>query len=180
MCNKMSDVRLSNASPTVERVDARPPDNVRRSVRRNLFGRPDPTEIRRYVEDSIQEDVRRFTETYNYDPVNDRPLSPRNYEWEEDRDAPEFFVRQPHGSQRPRRDEDLPGEGSARQSDQPDRDASRKRPSGSCSSECQSKRSHTDEDDDDDDEDQSRGAGSQALNAAEERPSRPENSAEVQ
>lgn len=45
---------------------------------------------------------------------------------------------------------------------------------GSCSSECQSKRSHTDEDDDEDEPD---GA---AVRAAEERPSRPEKSAEVQ
>lgn len=169
----MSDVRLSNASPTLERVDARQPDNVRPPVRRNLFGRPDPEEIRRYVTASIQEDVQRFTETYNFDPVNERPLSPRNFDWEEDRDAPEFYVRQP----RTRQDA---GERSARQADQADRDASRKRrpgPSGSCSSECQSKRSHTDEDDD---EDQSAGAGNQAVKAAEERPSRPENSAEVQ
>ncbi|XP_042367230.1 cyclin-dependent kinase inhibitor 1Ba [Plectropomus leopardus] len=188
MCNKMSDVRLSNASPTLERVDARQPDNVRASVSRNLFGRPDPEEIRRYMTATIQDDVQRFTEIYNFDPVNDRPLSPRNYEWQEDRDAPEFYRRAPHGNQPPRREEDLPGdnnrqdaaERSGERSDQPNRDGSRKRHSGSsgpCSSECQSKRSHTDEDDD---EDQSDGAGSQAVKAAEERPSRPERSAEVQ
>ncbi|XP_059182429.1 cyclin-dependent kinase inhibitor 1B-like [Centropristis striata] len=189
MCNKMSDVRLSNASPTVERVDARQPDNVRPSVSRNLFGRPDPEEIRRYVTASIQEDVQRFTERYNFDPVNERPLSPGNFEWQEDRGAPEFYARQPHENQRPQREEDLPGDNnscsaegrSEQQPDQPARDGSRKRPSsgapGPCSSECQSKRSHTDEDDD---EDQSAGAGSQAVTAAEERPSRPEQSAEDQ
>lgn len=56
-------------------------------------------------------------------------------------------------------------------------------PLGPCSSECQNKRSHTDggddDDDDDDDENQSKGAGSQAVKAAEERASRPEESAEV-
>ncbi|XP_029318104.1 cyclin-dependent kinase inhibitor 1Ba [Cottoperca gobio] len=188
MCNKMSDVRLSNASPTLERVDARQPDNVRPSVRRNLLGRPDPEEIRRCVEVSIQEDVRRFRETYNFDPVNDRPLSPRNFDWQEDRDAPEFYVRQPHGSQRLQRDEDLPGENnrqgaeerSERRSNQPERDGSRRKRSaaaGPCSSECPGKRSHTDEEDD---EDQSDCAGSQAVKAAEERPIMLGESAEAQ
>lgn len=186
MCNKMSDVRLSNASPTLERVDARQPDNVRPPVRRNLFGTPDPTEIRRYVTASIREDVQRFRESYNFDPVNERPLSPGNYEWQEDRDAPEFYTRQPHGSQRLPRSEDLPGGNEDRPdagetsepSDEPDRDGSRKRrsgASGSCSSECQSKRSHTD----DDDGDEGGSAASGAVKAAEERPRRPED-AEVQ
>ncbi|KAK9525593.1 hypothetical protein VZT92_016284 [Zoarces viviparus] len=164
----MSEVRLSNASPTVERVDARQPDSARPSVRRNLFGRPDPEEIRSCLAASIQRDVEGFTETYNFDPVNDRPLSPRNYDWQEDRDAPDFYAREPHGRQEER-------------SAQRDRNGSRKRgsgASGSCSSESQSKKSHTDKDDDDDDEDH--GAGSQAVKAAEKRPSRPEQSAEVQ
>lgn len=100
MCNKMSDVRLSNASPTLERgVDARPADALRPPVRRNLFGSRSPDraeEIRRYLNASIQDDVRDFMEHYNFDPVNDRPLSPRNYEWEEDQDAAEFYRRPPH------------------------------------------------------------------------------------
>uniref|UniRef100_A0A8D0ASP2 Cyclin-dependent kinase inhibitor 1B n=1 Tax=Sander lucioperca TaxID=283035 RepID=A0A8D0ASP2_SANLU len=145
----MSDVRLSNASPTLERVDARQPDNVRPSVRRNLFGRPDPAEIQRNVTASIQEDVQGFTEKYNFDPVNERPLAPLNYVWQEDRNAPEFYVRQPHGSQRPQRDEDFPGDNnrqdaetrSERQSDQPRRDGSRKRRSEtSVSSSCPTER----------------------------------------
>lgn len=110
MCNKMSDVRLSNASPTLERVDARQPDNVRPPVCRNLFGRPDPEELRRNVTASIQEEVQAFTEIYNFDVHNDRPLTPRNYEWEEVSDAPEFYHRAPHGSQRPERAADLPGD----------------------------------------------------------------------
>lgn len=103
MCNKMSDVRLSNASPTLERVNARQPDNVRPPVCRNLFGRPDPEELRRIVTASIQEEVQAFTERYNFDLDNNRPLTPRNYEWEEVSDAPEFYHRPPHGSQRPER-----------------------------------------------------------------------------
>ncbi|XP_038594264.1 cyclin-dependent kinase inhibitor 1Ba [Micropterus salmoides] len=191
MCNKMSDVRLSNASPTVERVDARQPDNIRLPVRRNLFGRRDPEETRRDFAASLQEDVQAFMDEYNFDPVDGRPLTPRNYDWQEDSNAPEFYLRQPHGIQRPQRDDDVPGENtwqdgegsSGRQSvRQPGRHGSRKRRSGAsgpCSSECQSKRSRTDGGDDGD-EDESDGAASQALKAAEERPSRPENSAEVQ
>ncbi|XP_068442172.1 cyclin-dependent kinase inhibitor 1B-like [Clinocottus analis] len=185
MCNKMSEVRLSNASPTVERVEARQPDAATPSVRRNLFGRPDPGEIRSYADTLIREDVRSFTETYNFDPVAERPLSPRNYDWQEDRDAPEFYVRPPHGRRRPRRDVDTDrqdaGERSGGQAAaQPNRDAPRKRgsgASGSCSSESQSKRSRANEEDDDDED---HGAGSQAVKAAEESPSRPEQGAEVQ
>uniref|UniRef100_A0A669C579 Cyclin-dependent kinase inhibitor 1B n=1 Tax=Oreochromis niloticus TaxID=8128 RepID=A0A669C579_ORENI len=95
----MSDVRLSNASP-VERVDARQQDNVRPSVRRNLFGRPDPDEIRRDAETSEREEVQRFRETYDFDLVEGRPLAPRSYDWVQDDDAPEFYSRQPHS--RPR------------------------------------------------------------------------------
>ncbi|XP_022605108.1 cyclin-dependent kinase inhibitor 1B-like [Seriola dumerili] len=190
MCNKMSDVRLSNASPTLERgVDARQQDNLRPRVSRNLFGRPNPEEIQRNLDAVVQEEVQAFRERYNFDPETDRPLSPRNYEWQEDSDPPEFYLRPPHGSQRPQRDVDLSGDNQQQDAEerserrstrQPDRHGSKKRRRGAlgpCSGECQSKRLHSDEDDD---EDQSNGTGSQAVKAAEERPSRPESSAEVQ
>lgn len=169
MCNKMSDVRLSNASPTLERVDARQPDSVRPSVRRCLFGTPDREGIRRDLEATTQEDVQRFRGTYNFDPVSDTPL-PGDFEWQEDSDAPEFFRRPPHGSQRPRRDVDLRG-GNSRQDIQertdghPERpsgrDGKRKRPangSGPCSTEQPSKNARTNADEDD--EEQSDGAAS--------------------
>lgn len=114
----MSDVRLSNASP-VERVDARQQDNVRPSVRRNLFGRPNPEEIRRDAENSAREEVQRFRETYDFDLVEGRPLAPRSYDWVQDDDAPEFYSRQPHS--RPR--------GSPGDSDRLDNDGG-DRPSG--------------------------------------------------
>lgn len=135
----MSDVRLSNASPTLERVDARQPDNVRAPVCRNLFGRPDPEEIRRNLTATIQEDLQAFTEKYNFDLLNNRPLSPRNYEWEEVSDAPEFYYRPPHGRQRPERAASSPGdtsrpdaaERSGRQAErQPDGRGVRKRRAG--------------------------------------------------
>ncbi|KAM4569802.1 cyclin-dependent kinase inhibitor 1Ba isoform 1-T2 [Odontesthes bonariensis] len=169
MCSKMSDVRLSNASPTVERVDARQQDSVR-SVRRVLFGTPDREETRRYAAAVAQDEAQDFMERYNFDLVNDMPLSPGNYQWQEDSDAPEFYRRPPHRSQRPAEEAGSPN-GNHRQEDgergrtRPARlsDSARKRrldASGSCSNECPGKRSHTDEDDD---EDQSSGAGSQAA-----------------
>lgn len=128
MCNKMSDVRLSNASPTVERVDARQPENVRPPVRRNLFGTPDREEVQRYLAAAIEDDVQAFVERYDFDPVEERPLPPVNYQWQEDRDAPEFYRRPPHGSQQPQRD---PSEGDEGQSGRHQNGASsRKRRAG--------------------------------------------------
>ncbi|XP_075867386.1 cyclin-dependent kinase inhibitor 1Ba [Nelusetta ayraudi] len=154
----MSDVGLSNASPTLERVDARQPDAARAPVRRALFGLPDRSEVRRYLNESIQESVREFREEYNFDPVDERPLTPRNYEWEEDDNAPDFYRRPPHGSPGARqRDADSSGEdsrasGAEEEARQPERDGSRKRRSGNsgdrCHGEGPSKRSHSEPDDD--------------------------------
>ncbi|XP_061815801.1 cyclin-dependent kinase inhibitor 1B-like [Nerophis lumbriciformis] len=92
---KMSDVRLSDA--TVERVDAPQQDNGKPPVRRVLFGRPDPNEIRDCVTASIGEGVQAFKERYNFDPDLETPLSAGNFEWTVDPGAPEFFSRPPHG-----------------------------------------------------------------------------------
>ncbi|KAM4523766.1 cyclin-dependent kinase inhibitor 1B-like [Fundulus diaphanus] len=168
MCNKMSDVRLSNASPTVERVDARPPDSAR-PVRRVLFGTPDPEETRRQAEALQREAVEAFRERYNFDPVEDRPLSPGDYEWQEDADAPEYYRRPPRESRPPRGEagEDCPERRTGARSAHTN--GSRKRSAGCRSDDCTSKSAkvHSDEDDD---EEQALGAGSQA----EERASRSE------
>ncbi|MEQ2170512.1 hypothetical protein GOODEAATRI_000918 [Goodea atripinnis] len=174
MCNKMSDVRLSNGSPTVERVDARQPDSAR-SVRRVLFGTPDPEETRKQAEALQREAVEAFRETYNFDPVEDRPLPPGDYEWQEDEDAPEFYRRPPRGSQPPRGEAGENSPERRRRSAQTN--GSRKRsaePAGYCSDGCtsKSKKSHSDEEDDDE---QALCSGSQA----EERASRSEEGEEV-
>lgn len=155
MCFKMSNVRLSNASPTLERVDARQLDNLRPSVRRSLFGSPDPEELLEFFETSRQEEQRRFRDTYNFDPVEDRPLSPGRFKWEVWNDAPEFYRRPSHnrlnGNSSTQRD---PAETAEDQA--PATESSRKRPSGpsgsSCSSEPQRKSSRTNGDDLDDDQ----------------------------
>lgn len=139
MCNKMSDVRLSNASPTLERVDARQPDNAKPPVCRNLFGTPDPEQHQRYVRAVMHEAQRVFAERWDYDPVTDRPLSPRTCEWEVVSDPADYYVRQPHTRQCPRGNEDLhadndPHDAEDRTERQPDpqaaRPGSRKRPAG--------------------------------------------------
>ncbi|KAJ0057397.1 hypothetical protein NL108_006083 [Boleophthalmus pectinirostris] len=146
MCIKMSDVRLSNASPTLERVDARLPDSIRPSVRRCLFGTPDREELRETYNEFKQAEERRFRDTYNFDPVEDRPLSPGKYKWEVDENAPEFYRRPPHrrenrGRSSPRDQvETTPGQTA-------ETERSRKRPSdpsgSSCSSEPHSKSSRS-------------------------------------
>uniref|UniRef100_A0AAV2IZ45 Cyclin-dependent kinase inhibitor 1B n=1 Tax=Knipowitschia caucasica TaxID=637954 RepID=A0AAV2IZ45_KNICA len=144
----MSDVRLSNASPTLERVDARQPDSLRPSVRRCLFGSPDPVELQEIFQDFQQGEVRRFRDTYNFDPVEDRALSSGRFQWEADADAPEFYRRPPHG----RRTGDsapLSGETGQGQGRTP-QERSRKRPSdppGSSCTEPRTKSSRTDGED---------------------------------
>lgn len=157
MCIKMSDVRLSNASPTLERVDARQLDSLRPSVRRSLFGSPDPEERREFFEASRQEEVRRFRDTYNFDPVEDRPLSPGKFEWEEWKDAPEFYRRALHerlnGKSCNERDAAETAENQTASTG-----GTRKRPSDvsgfSCSSEPQSKSYRSDGDDEQDPDDE--------------------------
>lgn len=113
-------------------MDARQPENVR-SVSRMLFGTPDPEETRRYMEAVQQESAQDFMERYNFDPVTDTPLRPGIFEWVKDDEAPEFYSRPPHRSQRPPRGEarDSSGEGSRRpESAQASTNGSRKRRPG--------------------------------------------------
>lgn len=119
----------------MERVDARQPDAARAPVRRALFGSPDREEVRRYLTESLRENVREFREEYNFDPVDERPLTPRNYEWEVDDDAPNFYRRPPHGShdgtrQRVSGGKDSEASGAEEETRQAVTDGSRKRRSG--------------------------------------------------
>lgn len=156
MCIKMSDVRLSNASPTLERVDARQQDSLRPSVRRSLFGSPDSEELRDFFEAFKQDEEHRFRDTYNFDPVEDRPLSPGKFKWEEWKDAPEFYRKPPrqrlNGNSSSQRDRAETAEDQTVSMER-----CRKRPSdpsgSSCNSEPQSKSSRTDGDDEQDPDD---------------------------
>lgn len=169
MCISMSDVRLSNASPTLERVDARQLDSLRLPVRRSLFGSPDPEELRELFQASMQEEECRFRDTYNFDPVEDRPLSGR-FEWEEWKDAPEFYRRAPHRRlSGGRRDPEETAEGRSTSTER-----SRKRPSDpsghSCSSEPQSKSTRTGLDEDPDPDDRTSPEGQDSETRGSETP----------
>lgn len=98
----MSDVRLSNGSPPLERVEARPEGHSKPSVCRNLFGSPDPGEVRRVFEDELRESEVAYREKYNFDFASDTPLEPGRYKWEtvNARDAPEVYSRPSRATKR--------------------------------------------------------------------------------
>lgn len=98
----MSDVRLSNGSPPLERVDARPEGHTKPSVCRNLFGSPDPGDVNEAFRKELKESEAAYREKYNYDFVKDTPLEPGRYEWEivDARDAPEVYSRPPRKTKR--------------------------------------------------------------------------------
>ncbi|XP_006633787.3 cyclin dependent kinase inhibitor 1Bb [Lepisosteus oculatus] len=91
----MSNVRLSNGSPTLERMDARPSDHPKPSACRNLFGLVDHEELRRDLKGHLQEMEEASKATYNFDFANHKPLSPGRYVWEivEDTEVPRFYTK---------------------------------------------------------------------------------------
>lgn len=94
---KMSNVRLSNGSPTLERVDSRSTDHTKAPVCRNLFGPVDHDEFRKDCKEQMQEMARASTETWNFDFAQNAPLSDGKFEWREvdGRAIPEFYTRPP-------------------------------------------------------------------------------------
>ncbi|XP_077565775.1 cyclin-dependent kinase inhibitor 1B-like isoform X2 [Stigmatopora nigra] len=146
MCNKMSDVRLSNTSPPLERGDPRQQDRVRPPVCRNLFGTPDPAEIEARLTATLGDNVRSFAERYNFDLLEDRALPGGDFEWTQDRDAPEFYTRPP----RQRLGEPSRNDSGGVDPRSRNTDSSKKRASDAAGSpsECPKKRSHSRGDDD--------------------------------
>ncbi|CAL8319901.1 unnamed protein product [Lota lota] len=181
----MSDVRLSNASPTLERGvgvgDARPAEPAKPSVCRNLFGNFDRDGFEKDRRATMRTVQRAFVERWDYDPVADHPLSSRGHEWEAVESPPEFYVRPAHkrprahgkvdptgGDHRPEPGEDErppnrePVQGSRKR---------RARPLDGCSSSCQTKHSMSDEDEDGE---QPNPLGFPTLTLAEQTPRKPE------
>lgn len=162
---KMSSVRLSKGSPTLERVDARIADHTKPTVCRNLFGSVDHDEFQRDCIGQMQEMEKASSEKYNFDFSKNEPLSPGKYEWEEveGKDLPDFYTRPPHKratstgtvdhngnhdyllttpSQESRGNSEDTEKSESQQNSQEQRASSRKRPASPESS-CQSKRSHS-------------------------------------
>ncbi|XP_036376165.1 cyclin-dependent kinase inhibitor 1B-like [Megalops cyprinoides] len=96
----MSNVRLSNGSPTLERMDGGLSDNPKPSFCRNLFGSVDHEELRRDLKQHLQEMEQASSAEWNFDFKNDEPLPAGRYQWERvnSRDLPDFYSRQPPAS----------------------------------------------------------------------------------
>ncbi|KAI1883379.1 hypothetical protein AGOR_G00230820 [Albula goreensis] len=91
----MSNVRLSNGSPTLERMDARLSDHPKPSACRNLFGTVDREELKKDLKGHLQGMEEASSAKWNFDFSNHKPLPNGRYEWEivESKDVPDFYNR---------------------------------------------------------------------------------------
>ncbi|KAJ8262352.1 hypothetical protein GJAV_G00165460 [Gymnothorax javanicus] len=91
----MSNVRLSNGSPTLERMDARLSDQAKPSACRNLFGTVDHEELTKDLNGHLKAMDEEASAKYNFDFSNQKPLPPGRFEWQivNSEDVPEFYSR---------------------------------------------------------------------------------------
>ncbi|TMS05507.1 Cyclin-dependent kinase inhibitor 1B [Larimichthys crocea] len=90
----MSDVRLSNGSPTLERTDQqRVSDHPKPSACRSLFGSVDHEELNRDLKGHLREMEEAASAKWGFDFANHKPLSNGRLEWElvDCRDVPDFY-----------------------------------------------------------------------------------------
>ncbi|XP_054575239.1 cyclin-dependent kinase inhibitor 1B isoform X2 [Eptesicus fuscus] len=92
----MSTVRVSNGSPSLERMDARQAEYPKPSACRNLFGPVDHEELTRDLERHCRDMEEASQRKWNFDFKNHKPLEGR-YEWQEVEKGslPEFYYRAP-------------------------------------------------------------------------------------
>ncbi|OWK62466.1 Cyclin-dependent kinase inhibitor 1B [Lonchura striata] len=92
----MSNVRISNGSPTLERMEARQSEYPKPSACRNLFGPVNHEELNREFKKHLQEMEEMYQRKWNFDFQNHRPLEGR-YEWQavEKGSSPDFYFRPP-------------------------------------------------------------------------------------
>ncbi|XP_061438499.1 cyclin-dependent kinase inhibitor 1B [Rhineura floridana] len=92
----MSNVRISNGSPTLERMEARQADYPKPSACRNLFGPVDHEKLAQELEKHSRDLEEASRRKWNFDFYNYQPLEGR-YEWQAvGKDAlPEFYSRPP-------------------------------------------------------------------------------------
>ncbi|XP_060891832.1 cyclin dependent kinase inhibitor 1Bb [Labrus mixtus] len=94
----MSDVRLSNGSPTLERTEPRVSDPPQASLCRSLFGPVDHQELKRDLKRHLREMEEGDSARWGFDFANHTPLSNTGrFEWElvDCKDVPSFYNRQP-------------------------------------------------------------------------------------
>ncbi|XP_040894502.1 cyclin-dependent kinase inhibitor 1Bb [Toxotes jaculatrix] len=91
----MSDVRLSNGSPTLERTDARVSDHPKPSACRNLFGSVDHEELKRDLNGHLREMQETASAEWGFDFANHKPLANGRLKWEivDCKDVPDFYSR---------------------------------------------------------------------------------------
>ncbi|NXK29654.1 CDN1B inhibitor, partial [Arenaria interpres] len=92
----MSNVRISNGSPTLERMEARQSEYPKPSACRNLFGPVNHEELNRELQKHRQEMEEACQRKWNFDFQNHKPLEGR-YEWQavEKGSSPDFYFRPP-------------------------------------------------------------------------------------
>lgn len=89
----MSDVRLSNGSPTLERTEPRVSDHPKPSACRSLFGSVDHEELKRDLKGHLREMEEAASVKWGFDFANHTPLSNSRFDWEpvDCRDIPAFY-----------------------------------------------------------------------------------------
>ncbi|KAM4553752.1 cyclin dependent kinase inhibitor 1Bb [Fundulus diaphanus] len=94
---KMSDVRLSNGSPTLERTEPRLSEHPKPSACRSLFGSVDHEELQRDFKGHMRELLETASAKWSFDFASDRPLPNGRLTWEpvDSAEIPDFYVRPP-------------------------------------------------------------------------------------
>ncbi|KAL6106424.1 cdkn1b [Pungitius sinensis] len=93
----MSDVRLSNGSPTLERTDSRVSDHPKPSACRSLFGQADHEGLKKELKGHLREMEEAASAKWGFDFANHRPLVHGRLKWElvDCRDVPDFYNKPP-------------------------------------------------------------------------------------
>ncbi|XP_019935081.1 cyclin dependent kinase inhibitor 1Bb [Paralichthys olivaceus] len=91
----MSNVRLSNGSPTLERTDPRVSEHPKPSACRSLFGSVDHEELNRDLKGHFREMEETASAKWGFDFARHSPLVNDRLEWElvDCRDVPDFYHR---------------------------------------------------------------------------------------
>ncbi|XP_054893237.1 cyclin-dependent kinase inhibitor 1Bb isoform X2 [Poeciliopsis prolifica] len=94
---KMSDVRLSNGSPTLERTEPRVTEHPKPSACRSLFGSVDHEELKRDLKGHMRELQEAASAKWGFDFARDKPLPNARLTWElvDPAEVPDFYVRAP-------------------------------------------------------------------------------------
>ncbi|XP_051975573.1 cyclin-dependent kinase inhibitor 1B-like [Xyrauchen texanus] len=95
----MSNVRLSNGSPTMERMEARLSDQPKPSACRNLFGPVDHEELKKDLQRHLKAMEDAAAEEWNFDISTHTPRANGRYQWEalDIRSVPGFYSQSERG-----------------------------------------------------------------------------------